>query len=91
MGDEWIDTHGHVPRWVKKECGRIWSQNDKGSESFLNKYWIVEGRHFAYRIEFVGQHGSTTVIYKKRRQKIHKKRQDTSMLGKVKAFLFGKK
>jgi hypothetical protein len=90
MSDEWVNTHGRVPRWVKRECGKIWHQNDKGSESFLTKSWIVKGRHCDYGIEFVGQHGSTTVIYKRKQGGGHKQHRRTSLLGKIKDFIVGK-
>ncbi|MDD4876958.1 MAG: hypothetical protein PHQ86_07530 [Dehalococcoidales bacterium] len=63
----WEDTKGNVPRWVEIEVKRIRKCYGGTSSSFLDKYWIVKGHHYIYKIQFLGQGGYLTSILKKRR------------------------
>jgi hypothetical protein len=64
--DEWVDTKGKVPRWVKVEIAQIRKRYGGTNSSLANKYWTIHGKHYKYRFEFVGQGGATAVIHKKR-------------------------
>ena len=64
--DEWIDTKGKVPHWVKVEVAKIKKKYEGSSSSLVNKYWTIYGKHYKYKVEFVGQGGYTPVIERKR-------------------------
>jgi hypothetical protein len=64
--DEWVDTKGKVPQWVKVEISKIKKKYGGASSALANKYWTIQGKHYKYRLEFCGQNGSTAVILKKR-------------------------
>lgn len=55
------------PSWVHNEINNI-SRRYSGS-SILDKAFYLKGNHFEYRIEFLGQGGSTLAI---QRRKLHK-------------------
>jgi hypothetical protein len=64
--DEWVDTKGKVPQWVKVEITKIKKKYGGTSWALANKYWTIQGKHYKYRLEFSGQGRSTAVILKKR-------------------------
>jgi len=64
---KWIDAEGKIPEWINNAVKQIYERYGGSSSSFLNKYWILKGKHYIYKIYFEGQGGSLTRIVKKPR------------------------
>jgi hypothetical protein len=90
MANEWVNIDKNVPRWVDRECQRIWKRAGGSSSSYLDKYWVIEGHHYVYKVEFSGQGGTFRTVCRKKRHTSRKKRGIHSLLSRFRIFVFGK-
>jgi len=63
----WVDTSHNVPKWVANYVTQLYKRYGGSSSSFVDKYWILKGKRFAYKISFEDQ-GRFTRIFKKKRE-----------------------
>ena len=59
---------GKVPPWVSREIVRIRKRYGGTSSSLLDKYWIIKGHHYVYKISFGGQGGPITYVSRRKRK-----------------------
>jgi len=71
IGEQFMVTgerKGNIPHWVVSALERIYQKHGGSSSSFLDKYFILKGHHFEYKLTYEGQGGMNCYVERRRRQ-----------------------
>lgn len=61
-------VEGNIPHWVLSASERIHQKHGGSSSSFLDKYFILKGNHFEYKLTYEGQGGIICYVERRRRE-----------------------